>query len=423
MSIEQWSDLLFSEAGPRDGHAYGSVRAVNEDGSYMVQLNASNTLTRCAPFCTAMVGDRVKVVINANGKCDAIGRLGGDLGGGGGSIAGQVFAYAGTDTPQGCLPCDGSEVSRFTYSELFNAIGTTYGEGNGVTTFNLPNLEGRVIVGEGTGESGTEYALGAAGGEEKHAQTVEELASHKHAVKSGGTTASSGVYAFSDHIVSTSTVSATYRYLDAMDYEGGGQPFNVMQPYIVLRWFISTGKGGSPGSTGGGSEGGSSSDADEKIAILEEALTASLKSKTWVFGLRDRGNQEKQAGTVVTGWQGTTVGSVLLAGSGDWDDYLSINGLSYTLKKPGVYRCVFRIHAQFGGASRLGAAWFDGSLEASSDWIYAATTQACTAVTELIVNVESDYSITPKIYAGHASYTKYMGGHLTNFTIEYLGDF
>lgn len=77
MSVEQWSDLLFSEAGPRDGHAYGSVRAVNEDGSYMVQLNASNTLTRCAPFCTAMVGDRVKVVINANGKCDAIGRLGG----------------------------------------------------------------------------------------------------------------------------------------------------------------------------------------------------------------------------------------------------------------------------------------------------------------------------------------------------------
>lgn len=79
MSVEQWSDLLFSEAGPRDGHAYGSVRAVNEDGSYMVQLNASNTLTRCAPFCTATAGDRVKVVINANGKCDAIGRLGGEL--------------------------------------------------------------------------------------------------------------------------------------------------------------------------------------------------------------------------------------------------------------------------------------------------------------------------------------------------------
>lgn len=83
MSIEQWSDLMFPEQEGGDAHVYGSVKAVNADGSYEVQLNASSVTTRCAPCCTALVGDRVLVLIKANGKCDAIGRLGGDLGGGG----------------------------------------------------------------------------------------------------------------------------------------------------------------------------------------------------------------------------------------------------------------------------------------------------------------------------------------------------
>lgn len=47
--------------------------------------------------------------------------------------------------PDGWLECDGSEVSRETYSALFDAIGTTYGEGDGATTFNLPNRRGFVV--------------------------------------------------------------------------------------------------------------------------------------------------------------------------------------------------------------------------------------------------------------------------------------
>ena len=75
MSIEQWSDLMFPEAEGKDAHLWGSVKAVNSDGSYEVQLNKSNVTTRCAAGCTAGVGDRVLVCIMANGRCVAVARL------------------------------------------------------------------------------------------------------------------------------------------------------------------------------------------------------------------------------------------------------------------------------------------------------------------------------------------------------------
>ena len=68
---------------------------------------------------------------------------------------GSVSAYAGENIPTNWLRCDGQEVSRTEYAELFNAIGTTYGTGDGSTTFNLPDLntENRTIVGSnGDGE-------------------------------------------------------------------------------------------------------------------------------------------------------------------------------------------------------------------------------------------------------------------------------
>ena len=60
---------------------------------------------------------------------------------------GAINAYSGSIAPTGWLLCDGAAVSRATYSDLFALIGTTYGAGNGTSTFNLPNLKGRVIVG------------------------------------------------------------------------------------------------------------------------------------------------------------------------------------------------------------------------------------------------------------------------------------
>lgn len=64
--------------------------------------------------------------------------------------AGVIAAYGGAAAPTGWLLCDGSAVSRTTYADLFTAIGTAYGAGDGSTTFNLPDMRGRVPVGKGT---------------------------------------------------------------------------------------------------------------------------------------------------------------------------------------------------------------------------------------------------------------------------------
>jgi len=71
---------------------------------------------------------------------------------------GTLIAYSGVNNPAGWLECDGSAVSRTTYSELFQVIGTTYGEGDGETTFNLPDYRNRFI--QGSLEAGTEKDAG-----------------------------------------------------------------------------------------------------------------------------------------------------------------------------------------------------------------------------------------------------------------------
>lgn len=65
--------------------------------------------------------------------------------------AGMIFQYAGSSIPTGWLTCDGSAVSRTTYAALFAAISTTWGVGDGSTTFNLPDMRGRSAIGDGTG--------------------------------------------------------------------------------------------------------------------------------------------------------------------------------------------------------------------------------------------------------------------------------
>ena len=60
---------------------------------------------------------------------------------------GEIYMYAGSVAPSGFLLCDGSSVSRSAYAELFDVIGTNFGQGDGSTTFGIPDLRGRVIVG------------------------------------------------------------------------------------------------------------------------------------------------------------------------------------------------------------------------------------------------------------------------------------
>ena len=99
---------------------------------------------------------------------------------------GVISIYGGSVAPTGFLICDGTAYSRSTYSALFAVIGTTYGVGDGSSTFNVPDLRGRTPVGSGSGPGLTSRTIGTLGGEETHVLSVAELAAHSH-VDSGHT--------------------------------------------------------------------------------------------------------------------------------------------------------------------------------------------------------------------------------------------
>lgn len=94
---------------------------------------------------------------------------------------GSIIPYAGAAAPTGWLLCDGTAVSRATYASLYAVITTTYGVGDGATTFNLPDLRQRFPLGKAA--SGTGSTLGSTGGAIDHTHVG---AAHTHAITSGG---------------------------------------------------------------------------------------------------------------------------------------------------------------------------------------------------------------------------------------------
>lgn len=95
--------------------------------------------------------------------------------------AGALLDFAGAAAPAGWLLCDGSAVDRVAYGALFAAIGTAWGIGDGVSTFNIPDFRGRTSIGSGNGGVGmTNRVLGTKGGEESHVLTLAEVANHNH---------------------------------------------------------------------------------------------------------------------------------------------------------------------------------------------------------------------------------------------------
>lgn len=107
-------------------------------------------------------------------------------------LTGTVLPFAGSTAPNGWLLCYGQAVSRTTYANLFTVIGTAHGAGDGSTTFNLPDLRGRVAAGKDdmggtaagrlTSTGGvTGATLGAAGGNQTHTLTTAQLPAHTHA--------------------------------------------------------------------------------------------------------------------------------------------------------------------------------------------------------------------------------------------------
>ena len=97
------------------------------------------------------------------------------------NIPGLIEPFAGAVAPIGYLFCDGAEVSRDTYATLFAVIGTTYGIGDGSTTFNLPDMSGRVLVGVSN-----DHALASTGGSETATLDSTTIPSHVHTVPKHG---------------------------------------------------------------------------------------------------------------------------------------------------------------------------------------------------------------------------------------------
>ena len=162
--------------------------------------------------------------------------------------AGTVVWYAGTTAPTGWLAANGAAVSRMTYSTLFSATSTTYGAGNGSTTFNLPNLSGRSIVGRDTTQ--TEFdVLGEVGGVKTVALTAAQMPSHTHIQDAHNhvlqrttdgvftNTSGSGVQFRSNNFVAD-TVGFTTA---TNQTTGGGAAHNNLQPYIALTAIVATG--------------------------------------------------------------------------------------------------------------------------------------------------------------------------------------
>lgn len=197
---------------------------------------------------------------------------------------GEIYMYAGSTAPAGFIICDGSAISRATYSELFDVIGTSYGTGDGSSTFNLPNMSGRVIIGVSSN-----YSIGSIGGEEAHSLTVNEMPSHAHEIAphthentitvttpklthsitqptftyagpSGnsknigrggfkGTTSTNATrsanVAISNHAASACTKSGGVLDCAAFDTgsAGSGQAHDNMQPFVTINYIIYSGVG------------------------------------------------------------------------------------------------------------------------------------------------------------------------------------
>lgn len=175
------------------------------------------------------------------------------------------------------LFCDGSAVSRNTYKDLFDVIGTTYGPGNGLTTFHLPDFRARFPMGSNGGSLTT-------GGASSHTLTVAEIPTHSHGSGTlqtltagahshgysdpghnhGGSTGSSayssGTFAMmasggagNDNGAHSHSISTDYTYisiLSAGDHThtvqgstgaaGGNQPFDMRPPYQSIHYIIRT---------------------------------------------------------------------------------------------------------------------------------------------------------------------------------------
>ena len=147
----------------------------------------------------------------------------------------RLFSFGGV--PRGWMRCDGQVLQINTHQALYSLVGATYG-GNGVTTFALPDLRGRVPVHVGNG-----VTLGQKAGEEIHTLTINEMPAHNHVVNGGSESATlraaaGNVWGASLKDTYEAAQPSTQMNMQALSTTGNSQPHQNMQPFSVVNYCI-----------------------------------------------------------------------------------------------------------------------------------------------------------------------------------------
>lgn len=161
-------------------------------------------------------------------------------------FVGEIRIFAGNFAPVGWAFCNGQILPISQNTALFSLLGTQFG-GNGTSNFALPNLQGNVPVGQGTGVGLTPRVIGETGGEQNVTLSQATMASHSHqmsgAVTSGSSVTPDPTMALADPptvvpIYQTSLGSPATLSAGAVTPNGGSQPHNNLQPFLVLNFII-----------------------------------------------------------------------------------------------------------------------------------------------------------------------------------------
>lgn len=231
-----WTLSITAAATLGDGFCF----AIRNSGSGAITIDP-NLSEQINGLSTLVIGGGEFVIV----YCDAAGF---STVGGASAPAGSMLPFAGSSAPVGWLLCYGQAVSRATYSALFTALGTIYGAGDGSTTFNLPDLRGRVVAGKdnmgGTAASRLTSpvagsTLGAAGGTQSHTLSTTEMPSHSHNDNYGSGDAFPGAGSGLAG-ASSSGDPPIYELTGTTFATGGGGAHNNVQPTIVLNYIIKT---------------------------------------------------------------------------------------------------------------------------------------------------------------------------------------
>ena len=161
---------------------------------------------------------------------------------------GEIRIFAGNYAPNGWALCQGQIMAISQNAALFSILGTTYG-GNGTTTFALPDLRGRLVLGMGQGTGLSNYVEGQVGGSETVTLTTQQMPAHSHSVaasQSGTvTTPKGGVPAQAVAVGPTSgpkvfapTSDGTTMSNTMIGMTGGSLPVTIQQPYLVINYII-----------------------------------------------------------------------------------------------------------------------------------------------------------------------------------------